>query len=125
MTDNPLDSMHRFDRVSVRAVLVHDGEDPTAALSEAGIIDPIAIPVLIGEDLHPSGGVLGDGITPNLTAVLETEQEDDFDSSPYTQPKTARRGQATAQPDQPGTTTLPAAFGMQPLAPVRRFGGTG
>ncbi len=120
MTDNPLDSMHGFDRVSIRAVLVRDGEDPSAALLEAGITDPIAIPVLVGDDLDPTGGILGDGITPNLTAVLETEREDDFDSSPDTGPTPPRRSAEVARPDEAGTSMLPPAFGMQPLAPVRR-----
>nr|WP_294555662.1 hypothetical protein [uncultured Rhodopila sp.] len=54
-------------RVSVRALLAGDGEDVTQALAQAGIFDPVAIPV----QLDPQGGFLGDGITPNLTGVLE------------------------------------------------------
>jgi hypothetical protein len=126
MSDNPLDRLSAFNRVSIRAVLVHDGEDPSAALAEAGIFDPVAIPVVLGDETDLGGGVLGDGITANLTGVLETEQEDDFDSSPFNQPdnQPGLRPEA-AQRGEPVTTTLPAAFGLQPLAPVHRLGDTG
>lgn len=76
MSDNPLDRLPAYDRVSIRAVLVHDGEDPAAALAEAGIFDPIAIPVMLGDGADLSGTLLGDGITPNLMAVLETVRND-------------------------------------------------
>ena len=80
MSDNPLDRIASFDRVSIRAVVVSDDEDPSQALSEAGIFDPISLPVVFGED-QPDFS-FGDGITPNLTAVLEPDQEvDEFDST--------------------------------------------
>jgi hypothetical protein len=122
MSDNPMDRLPAHNRVSIRAVLVHEGEDPSAALAEAGFADTISVPVVLGEQPDLSGGILGNGITPNLTAVLETEQEDEFDFSSYDAPATARPTADAAQPSGPGTTTLPAAYGMQPLAPVRRRG---
>ena len=125
MSDNPLDSIPSFNRVSIRAVLVNEGEDPGQALSEAGIVDPIAVPVVLGEDLHLSSGILGNGVTPNLTGMLETEQEDDFNASPGTEPHNPGRRPDAAQPTKPVTTMLPAAFGLQPLAPVRRSGDNG
>jgi hypothetical protein len=67
-----------YNRVSVRAILVHEGEDATEALAKAGFVDVISIPVVLGEDSRLPDGILGDGITPNLTAVLETEPEDEF-----------------------------------------------
>jgi hypothetical protein len=80
MSDNPLDRIPSFDRVSIRAVVVSDGEDPSHALAEAGIFDPISLPVVFGEN-QPDFR-FGDGITPNLTAVLESDQEvDEFDST--------------------------------------------
>jgi hypothetical protein len=127
MSDNPLDRIPGHDRVTLRAVVVKDGEDPGPALAAAGIFDPVALPVAFGE---PDIG-FGDGITPNLMAVLETNPATGEDPAPSSG---ARPASAEAQPsaaasavgDRPGrpvTTTLPAAFGMQPLAPVRRSGG--
>ena len=127
MSDNPMDRLSSFDRVSVRAVLVHEGEDPTAALAAAGIIDAIVVPVVMGDDLDLSSGILGNGITPNLTAVLETEQQDDtFDDGDgsqqgSTQPS-AQPSTGAAPSSGPATTMLPAAYGIQPLAPVRSSG---
>jgi hypothetical protein len=41
MTDDPLNSIPTFDRVSIRAVVTSGDESPNQALSEAGIFDPI------------------------------------------------------------------------------------
>lgn len=120
--DNPLDRLPAHDRVSIRAVLVHEGEDPSAALAEAGFVETISVPVVLGEQPDLPGGILGNGITPNLTAVLETEPEDEFDFSYDDPPATARRAADVAPPSGPVTTTLPAAYGMKPLAPVLRRG---
>jgi hypothetical protein len=123
MSDNPLDRIPSFDRVSIRAVVVSDGEDPSHALAEAGIFDPISLPVVFGEN-QPDFR-FGVGITPNLTAVLESDQEvDEFDSTD--QLAGIQSGPAESQPSQqtrPATATLPAAYGAQPLAPVRPRGG--
>jgi hypothetical protein len=123
MSDNPLDRIASFDRVSIRAVVVSDDEDQSQALSEAGIFDPISFPVVFGED-QPDFS-FGDGITPNLTAVLEPDQEvGEFDSTD--QPAGMQRGPAQSGPSQQtrlATATLPAAYGVQPLAPVRSRGG--
>jgi hypothetical protein len=124
MSDNPLDGIPAYNRVSIRAVLVHGDEDPGPALAAAGITDPIAIPVVMGEDLDLFGGMLGDGITPNLTAVLETEAREDFGYS-----STDRSDQTDSQPDaarpaSPFTTTAPLAFGMRSFAPIGRLGDT-
>jgi hypothetical protein len=118
--DNPMDKLPAHNRVSIRAVLVHEGEDPSAALAEAGFADAVAIPVVLGEQPDPSGAILGNGITPNLTAVLETEQEEIW---PDARPPAGRSGSESARPSGPVTTTLPPAYGIQPLAPVRRRGG--
>jgi hypothetical protein len=118
LTDDPLDSLSSFDRVSIRAVLARDGEDPSAALAAAGIFDPIAIPVIIGDDPHPTGGILGDGITPNLIAMPETKYEGGFDPLPYRQQLVAQRGTAAKPSYRSGTRMLPAAFGLRPLAPI-------
>ena len=107
MSDNPLDRIPAYNRVSIRAALVHGDEDPGPALAAAGIVASIAIPVVMGEDIDLPGGILGDGITPNLMAVLETEQPDDFDPSSNT---------AASQP-------AAAAFGTRFPALTSRLGG--
>ncbi len=134
MSDNPLDGIPNFDRISVRAVLVADGEDPGQALAAAGIVDPIAVPVVFGEAAPGIG--FGDGITPNLTAVLEPDPQahafdpafgaDDTDAgyfdadSPDMQ--TRQPGPDDRDRSEPVQVNLPAAFGSQPLAPARRPG---
>jgi hypothetical protein len=118
MADNPMDSLHSFDRVSIRAVLVHDGEDPSAALAEAGIFDPVAIPVLMDHEGTSSDGILGDGITPNLTAVLESRHEGSRDSPANRQKPAGRPEVALASQYKSSVRMLPAAFGLRPLAPV-------
>jgi hypothetical protein len=124
MSDDPMDRVPASDRISIRAVLVRDGEDASAALAAAGIVDAVALPVFVGEGVDLSGGILGDGLTANPIAVLETEQEEASKSSSGGQPvSSARSSGDTAQRAGPITTTLPAAFGMQPLAPVRSLGG--
>jgi hypothetical protein len=100
------------DRVSIRAVLAADGEDVTQALAQAGIVDPVAIPVLA----DPAAGFLGDGITPNLTGVLEPDMSDD-EPEAGTEPAQSR---VEARPASPGTVMLPPERGMQALAPVRK-----
>jgi hypothetical protein len=119
MGDDPMDRVSAANRLSLRAVLVSEGEDPTAALAAAGIVDSVAIPVVVAEDLDLFGGMLGDGRTPNLIAVLETEQDDEPQASAAPQPSSARPAASASQPPGPTTANLPAAFGTQPLAPVR------
>jgi hypothetical protein len=66
-----------MNRISIRAVFAAEGEDVAEALTRAGILNPVAIPVLLDqEDAHPVGILLGDGITPNLTGVLELDDDD-------------------------------------------------
>jgi hypothetical protein len=99
----------------------------------ADIVDPIALPIVFGEG--PPDRSFGDGFTPNVVAVLEYDQPeaDDSDSASedHGSPSDAHASSAGAQPGAPGsasddaspsrsaTTNLPAAYGMQPLAPVR------
>ena len=72
--DNPTIS-----NTKCRVTLVHEGEDASAALAEAGFAETISIPVVLGEQPDLPGGILGNGITPNLTAVLETGPDDAAD----------------------------------------------
>ncbi len=101
------------DRISIRAVLAADGEDVTQALAQAGIVDPVAIPV----QADSAGGFLGDGITPNLTGVLEADdaEDDGREAAPDAAPT-----HAEALPVQPETVMLAPEYGMQALAPVRK-----
>jgi hypothetical protein len=122
MSDDPVNRLPAFNRVSIRAVLVTEGEDATEALMQAGFSETISIPVVLGDDLDLAGGILGNGITPNLTALLETEHQDAFDAPPGTQPGSAQSPAEAAPPSAPATANLPAAFGIQPLAPVRKRG---
>ena len=77
-----------------------------------------------GDD-HPDFS-FGDGMTPNLTGVLEPDgQEEDFEddssperSAPFGHPSPHRSGHAVSRPSQTGTASSPAAYGMTPLAPI-------
>src|SRR3954447_3738101 len=71
--DDPGSNRTAGDRVSIRALLVFDGEDATQAFSRAGIFDPVAIPVTLGNAGDPQGGILGDGMTPNLAGEIEPD----------------------------------------------------
>ncbi len=81
MAENPTDKLAAMNRVSIRAVLAAEGEDVTHALVRAGILNPVAIPVLLDEDAPRAGSILGDGITPNVTGVLEPDDEDRVDQN--------------------------------------------
>ncbi len=122
MSDNPLDRIPSFDRVSIPAVVVSDDQDPSRALLELGIFDPISLQIVMGED-QPDFS-FGDGINPNLTAVLEMDQEVEPDF--IDQPGGMQLGSPDSGPSQKTgapTATLPAAYGARPLAPVRPRGG--
>jgi hypothetical protein len=125
MNDSPLDKVPAHNRVSIRAVLVHEGEDASAALAEAGFADTISVPVVLGEQPDLSVGILGNGITPNVTAVLETEHEGEPGEAQGVQTDKGQAERGDIGPSGPVTTMLPPAFGMQPLAPVSRTGDAG
>jgi hypothetical protein len=118
-----MDSLPSFNRLSIRAVLVTDGQDPQAALAEAGIFNSVAIPVVLGEDSPLSGGLLGNAITPNLTAVLEPDPEDDWGFSSPLPPSKKSPAPTPQQPEKTAATRLPEAFGQRPFAPVARRSG--
>jgi hypothetical protein len=118
MIKNPLDRIPSFNRVSIRAVLVADGQDPHDALVEAGIYDPVAVRVVPGDGSDPSGGLLGDTLTPNLVAVLEPDQPDDFADTPAFPPDRADSAALPDQPERTAVTTMPAAFGLRTFAPI-------
>jgi hypothetical protein len=97
MSDDPVDRIPPFDRVAIPAVVVRDGQDPSAALSQAGIVDPVAVPVFIGENPPEAG--FGDGMTPNPTAVLDLGQQDDgMDDNGSPQPMQDNAGIAAMAP---------------------------
>ncbi len=118
MSDDPAQRLAAANRLSIRAVLDTGQGDIQSALTKAGIFEPVAIPVWVGDDPRQQGGFLGDGITPNVTATLEPDEPDAFYSDQAFEPPPQPASQAEAA--APGTTTLPAAFGMRPMAPVRK-----
>ncbi len=138
MNDDLLDRIPSFDRVSIRAVVVADGEDPGHALSQAGIFDPVAVAVAFGES--PPDGSFGDGMTPNVTAVVEYDPPEASDllggdcedgshhrsvntrdGGAGPDPGTARQVDAGQPPAKSLAVNLPAVYGLQPLAPVSHF----
>lgn len=122
MNDNPLDKVPAFNRVSIRAVLIPEGQDPGPALAEAGLVNPVALPVVLGDSPDLPNGILGDGFTDNLTAVLETDAQDEFSPSADAQHDNAPAPSAPSdpQPAAPVAANLPPAFGTRPLAPGRK-----
>jgi hypothetical protein len=113
LSGNTNDAPAAANRVSIRAVLAADGDDVTQALAQAGIVDPVAIPV----QADPAEGFLGDGITPNLTGVLEQDEAED--EGPEASEDTAQAAGETPTA-QRETAMLPPEYGMQALAPVRK-----
>ena len=122
MNNSPLDIPPAHNRISVRAVLVHDGQDPSAALAAAGLVNAISIPVVLGEAGDMPAGIQGNGITPNLSAVLEMSPAESFGAAAVTQPVPLESVSATAQAAESVARMLPVAFGIQPIAPVRQLG---
>ena len=123
MSDDPLDLIPDFARVSVAAVLVSGDADPRAALAEAGITDPIAVEIRIGDTVDPSQGFFGDGVTPNLTAVLETRNRPAAGACPAGQRAASGVPGQAARSVRGDAINLPPAFGFRPIAPVRGSGG--
>jgi hypothetical protein len=118
MSDNPMDRVSSFNRVSLRAVLVTNGQDPSEALAAAGIFDPIAVTVVLGDDPTISGAVLGDVVTPNLIGVLEPDQEHDWGSLPTLQPNRTSTASISPQSGRKVVTTSPEPLGRRSFAPI-------
>ncbi len=118
-TDDPIDGWRKANRLSIRCVLVTGDADPGPALAAAGIFDPVAIPVVLGDRPDLPGGILSDGRTPNLTGTLEFDQLGAFGSPPGAQRQPAQSAADGWAPSGPVTTTVPPAFGMKSLAPIR------
>jgi hypothetical protein len=83
--------------------------------------------LVVGDELDLPGGILGEGITPNLTPVLETEHGGAFDPARYNGPNEAAARPDAARRAGTVTVTAPAAFGVRSFAPIRRLadGGRG
>jgi hypothetical protein len=76
MADDPTSDDLSFaipalDTISIRAVIVFDGEDPSEALAEAGIFEPVEIPIVIGDASELPPGSFGDAVGGNIEALLE------------------------------------------------------
>jgi hypothetical protein len=78
--DDPLSQILAHDRVSIPAILIVDGDDSVASPVDAGIYDPVTIPVTIGDD---STVMLGDCFTESITAVFTPDDDgmDDLDDA--------------------------------------------
>ncbi len=121
MNDDTADRQAKADRVSIRAVLVPDGEDATKALVESGILEPVTIPFICADESFASGGMMGDGRTPNVVATLELDQDEAADavlgvSQPGQQTNATAASTQAAVPraTTPGSTISPRSF-----APIR------
>ena len=122
MTSDPPGTLPAYNRVSIRAVLVHEGEDPSAALAAAGLVNAVVVPVVLGDASgQPAAGQRG-GIVPNLPAVLQFDAAGSFAAPFGSQPVATSIASASIPAPAPVTQTLPAAFGGKPLAPIRRPG---
>jgi hypothetical protein len=95
--ENTAQRLIASDQVSVRVVVVAEGQDPTPHLLEAGIVDPVVVP-FAWADTQASAGVMGDGSTTSVSATLEFDEADQSAS---------RQDTGTATPfqaeDSPGT----------------------
>ena len=119
--EDAAERLRMAERVSIPAVVVPEGVDPTPYLLKAGILNPVAIPFATGETGR-AVEAMGHGWTPAVRAQLETidhglssgDAPGPFDA---TGPDEAE--QAEAEPAMQ-TANLPEAFGRQPLAPVWR-----
>jgi hypothetical protein len=112
MNDDPLERLPAFNRISVRAVLDTGDGDVQAALAEAGIFDPVAVPVLLGDDALQAGAFLGDGMTPNLVGVLVPDTDD---MAPNIR---SAAGSEQADGAGPGRARRAHAVGWRSRAPV-------
>lgn len=116
------------ERVSVRVVVVADGEDPTPHLLKAGIVDPVIVPFAWADD-ERSAGMMGDGRTSGVTATLEFDDEagesfaqhaDPADRPAVNPPSGSNLVSGSDPVSETRTVQLPEAFGLKPMAPVRR-----
>ncbi|MEA2787598.1 MAG: hypothetical protein QOG73_4 [Acetobacteraceae bacterium] len=113
-----MDRLSSFNRVSLRAVLVTNGQDPSVALAAAGIFDPIAVTVVLGDGPTISGAVLGDVVTPNLTGVLEPDQEHDWGPLPALQPNRTSTASISRQSGRKVAATSLEPLGRRSFAPI-------
>jgi hypothetical protein len=127
MNENPLDRIPEYDRLSLRAVIVPEGQDPGPYLASAGIDDPVALPIVFG-DAEPSV-TFGEAFTPNLKAVLESDQPD---SAGFGETANAASGSGdngsenqakpwrSAVSQAPGLEARPSVQGYRSVAPILR-----
>ncbi|WP_428485573.1 hypothetical protein [Rhodopila sp.] len=123
MSDDPADRLTKANRISIQAVLVPEGHDPVPLLLANGIYEPVAIPFVVDDDAFNSGGILGDGVTPNVVATLDFGEQEPTDATSgqsAPDPSAADAAGQAAEKQAAPTVTLPAAYGIKPLAPVRK-----
>ncbi len=122
--EDPARRLIESEQVSVRAVVVPDGEDPTPYLLKAGIVDPVAIPFTWGDD-QMAARSMGNGWTDAVPATLVFDDDSDDEDGGFPQDAEFRqsppeRPAPPASASQPRTVQLPEAFGARPMAPVLR-----
>lgn len=120
MNDDASGNIPAWNKVSLRAVLVDGNGHPGAALQEAGIFGPVAVPVVFRDDDDLPSFILGDGMTPNLAGILVADADEDLGAAPV--------GGAPARPDRTGAdaaavATATPAFGYRSFAPINPNGG--
>ncbi|HVZ06860.1 hypothetical protein [Rhodopila sp.] len=113
----------RAEQVSCRAVIIPEGEDPVPSLREAGIIEPVSIPVGWAVD-GATAISMGDGWTPGMPATFHPDDDPAMEDVQAAGVDSPGRAQGSDGGDRrlPRTETvmLPEAFGARPFAPVRR-----
>ncbi len=110
------DRLAAANRVSIRAVMASQVQDMRQALLDSDILDPVTIPFALDDGAPDSAAGLGDGMTPNLQAILEMGEAEPPDSDEWPQDVPAQ----PLQTPSAATTTTPAAYGQRALAPIRR-----
>jgi len=70
-------SVPSLDRISIRAVVVFGDEDPSEALAQAGIFEPVEIPIVIGDASELPPGSFGDPVAGNVEGLLELDITDE------------------------------------------------
>lgn len=115
--DDDASRLMEANRVSIAAVLVGPADDSVRAMLDSGILDPVTVPFVLDNGTPNGGTGLGDGITPNIMATLDPTNAD-TDAADHDPGEQDEPAPSTARPAT--TATLAAAYGMVPLAPVRK-----
>ena len=121
MSDDLSDRLWRADSVAIRAVVVPDNQDPTTILAQHGIFEPVAVPFMFDDGTSGAEALMGDGVQGGLRATLVMDQPDVPGGNDNSQQADQSQQSDPDQGSPPSRTAmLPEAYGMKPMAPVRR-----